>query len=330
MYSKNRRNLLVALLVGLLLVGAIALPSLAQDATPTATPDPSTLMWLVGPLDLTSGQIVVNGYVIVPMGGLPPVTLQQGDIVIITGYLQPDGVTIHAITFDVFDEDPDVTLTPTVIPPTLTPTLEATLEVTPEATPEVTPEVTPTLVACDFPNQPVAMQIAESFNVTYEEVIAQHCAGFGFGEITRAYLLAETTGETAQYYLDLAASGLGWGQIVNDTGVHPSELAPGQVHRGGYNPEATPDPEATEEADVQGASRGNDNCPGNSCNAPGQNNGGGNGNSGNNGNGGGNGNENSGGNGNGGNGSGRGNGGGNGNSGGNGNGNNGNGRGNGG
>lgn len=308
MYSKNRKHLLVALLVGLLLIGAVALPSLAQTATPTptVTPDPTTLVLVIGSLDLTSGQIVVGGYVIVPVSGLPSVSLQQGDLVIITGYLQPDGITVQAVTFELFVDEPDGTQTPTLtFTPSATPDLTQTMTLTPALTFTPTVEVTETLEPCNFPNQPVAQRIAEAFHVTYEEVIAQHCAGFGFGEITRAYLLAEATGETPQYYLNLKASGLGWGQIVRDTGIHPSELAPGQVHRGGYDSEATPDPETSADLDAQGNGRGNDDCPGNSCNAPGQNNGGnGNGNNGNNG-----GNGNGRGNGNGNNGNGRGNGG---------------------
>ena len=271
------------LVIGFLLVAAVALPLAAQ----TETPDPDSLVLAMGPVDLTSGDIIVAGYIIAPAGAFTPSLLHQGDVVIITGYLLPDGITIQAVTFEFFIE-PEVTETPEAtleVTPEVTETPEATLEVTPEvtetpeATLEVTPEVTEAPEACNFPNHPVAMRIAEAFDVPYEEVIAHHCAGFGFGEITRAYLIAEATGEDVQTYFDLRGSGQGWGQIVRETGIHPSELAPGQVHRGGY------DPEATEEA---GTGRGNGNgngggggrpdCPGNSCNAPGHGgNGGGNG-----------------------------------------------------
>lgn len=345
----KRKHLVVTLLLTLVLAVTVGIPTLAQTATPppTTTPDPNTLVLITGDLDLSSGQIKVGGYVIDLGSVVPPTPLQQGDLVIVTGYLQPDGITIRAVTFELFVE-PEGTVTPTITttPFTATPspnfTLTPTLVVTASATP-LPPTVTPTVTTCDFPNHPVATRIAEAFNVPYDEVIGYHCAGFGFGEITRAYLLAEATGQTARFYLDQRASGLGWGEIVRQTGIHPSDLAPGQVHRGGFG-DVTPEAAWTADFDDHGGNghgnddgpghdqdddHGNDNCPGNSCNAPGHNgddddddhgngrgngrgNGGnnGNGNNGNNGNGRGNGNNGNNGNGNGnGRGNGRGNGG---------------------
>ena len=37
------------------------------------------------------------------------------------------------------------------------------------------------------------------------------------------------TAEDAWMYLDLHGAGMGWGQIVQESGVHPSELAPGRL-----------------------------------------------------------------------------------------------------
>ena len=198
----KRIHAFLMLSVVLLFVAAVALPLAAQ----TATPDPESLVLVMGPVDLTSGDIVVADYIIAPAGAFTPSVLHQGDVVIITGYLLPDGITIQAVTFEFFvepEETPEATETPESTPEaTETPeaTLEVTPEVTPEATLEVTPEVTPTEEVCNFPNHPVALRISEAFNVTYEEVIAWHCQGFGFGEITRAYLLADATDEDAQTY----------------------------------------------------------------------------------------------------------------------------------
>lgn len=262
----KRIHAFLMLTIVVLLVAAVALPLAAQ----TATPDPSSLVLAMGPVDLTSGNVTVAGYIIVPGAESPLPVLHQGDVVIVIGYLLPDGITIQVVTFE-FLVEPEVT--PEVTPEA---TLEVTPEVTPEATLEVTPEITPEPEVCNFPNHPVALRIADAFHVSYEEVIAWHCRGFGFGEITRAYLIAEETGEAVETYFGLRDSGLGWGQIVRETGIHPSELAPGQVHRGGYDAEVTPEAGMTA-IPLQGSSDGSD-CPGNSCNAPGRgNNGNGNG-----------------------------------------------------
>ena len=258
----KRTHVFLMVVTAFLLVAAVALPLAAQ----TATPDPDSLVLVIGPVDLSSGDIVVADYIIAPAGAFTPSVLHQGDVVIITGYLLPDGITVQALTFEFFVE------------PEVTP--EVTLEVTPEVTLEVTPEVTATPEACNFPNHPVALRIAEAFDVSYEEVIAQHCAGFGFGEITRAYLIAAQTGEDVQTYFDMRGGGQGWGQIVRETGIHPSQLAPGQVHRGGYNTEATDEAGEALEAETDdrpgnSGGGGRPDCPGNSCNAPGHGGGGG-------------------------------------------------------
>jgi hypothetical protein len=173
---------------------------------------------------------------------------------------------------------------------------------------------------CNREGHPVATRISEAFGVTYEEVIAMHCDGFGFGEITRAFLLAEASAcddegnggaeateepceeLTAQDFLDRKAAGEGWGHIIRDSGVHPSDLAPGRGFR------QTEETETLAE-DTQGNGNGNGNGGGNG-NGNGGGNGQGNGRGNGQGNGRGNGRGNGGGNGNG---NGNGNGGGNGN-----------------
>jgi hypothetical protein len=296
------------------LILALALPLAAQEATsvpvnpPTATPMPTpapgSIVMVIGPVEFINNNIVVNGYIIAPAGAFNPSILTPGDFVIITGLLLPDGMTIQASEFEFFEE-PDGTPTPT---PTMTPiVITATPTFTPDPlTPTMTPlpvvvTVTPTYWptpeddddACDRPNHPVALQLAQSFGVSYDEIIGWHCRGFGFGEIARAYLLAEQTVESPDMYFALKESGMGWGQIVRDAGISGSEhssLAPGQVkHR--------------DDDGHPGNGNGN-NGRGNNGNG----NGNGNGNNGNNGNGRGNGNGNGNGNNGNGNGNGRGNG----------------------
>jgi len=78
-------------------------------------------------------------------------------------------------------------------------------------------------------SQPVARRLALAFGVTYEDIMGWHCRGFGFGEIARAYLLDEYGTLTLEDIFNLRLSGVGWGQIMNNADVSPSELAPGQV-----------------------------------------------------------------------------------------------------
>jgi hypothetical protein len=77
--------------------------------------------------------------------------------------------------------------------------------------------------------QPVARWLAIAFGVPYEEIMSWHCRGFGFGEIARAYLLDEYGTLTVDDIFNMRLSGVGWGQIMHDADVTPSELAPGQV-----------------------------------------------------------------------------------------------------
>lgn len=265
------RILAVVLLISALLL-VVVLPLSGQ----TATPDPNEPVVVVGPVDLGQGVIMVNGYIIAPALSFQPAILQQGDLVVVIGYLLPDGATIQATSLELFDDDePPVEATPEVTP-------EVTLEVTPEITPEVTAEVTPEVTAapgCTQTNQPVAQRLADSFGVSYNEIINWHCSGFGFGEIARAYLLADASGETPETYFAMKEAGMGWGQIVHETGVHPSELAPGQVIRRGNH---------TSDDDAQPDDETHQGNSGNNGNGRGNGNGGGNGN-GNNGNGNGNG-----------------------------------------
>jgi hypothetical protein len=234
-------RLVMVMVLVVLAVSAMVLPGFAQDAGTTASVD--SLSVVTGAVTFSAtGDIVVAGVTIAPAGAFNPSILHEGDLVIITGLMVGDK-TMQAVTFEFFDDEQQPEATPPVdVTPEVTPesTLEVTPEVTPEATLEVTPEVTPEATQesdCNGPNQPVGMRIAETFNVSYDEVMALHCQGIGFGNIIRAYLLAEkaTDGSTAQDFLDRHANGEGWGQIMRDSDISPSELAPGKVlkHLGG-------------------------------------------------------------------------------------------------
>ncbi|MFQ3567845.1 MAG: hypothetical protein SNJ59_12695 [Aggregatilineales bacterium] len=220
----------LAALIGVFMLATV--PLVAQTATPVAQPEGSELVLITGPVDVSTGSLMVGEFVLVPSGAVLPPLLRQGDVVIVTGYLLADGVTVLALTVELFLEDiPEVTLEVTLEPsPEVTP--EITPEATPEATPELTPEPTPDVSGCEQPNHPVALAYAREFGVSYEEIISWRCLGFGYGEIARAYLLAYETGADPSDYFEQRAAGMGWGQIVQQEGVHPAQLAPGRVIAG--------------------------------------------------------------------------------------------------
>jgi hypothetical protein len=290
----NIKQFLSAVLLLILLTGL----ALASTVTAQDPPPDDNLTLVVGALDvMPDGTLVVGGIALVVTDySLLPSPLMDGDIVVVTGVLL-DATTLQVISFERFDGEstptptPDMTLTGT---PDLT--LTATITVIATVTPEMTLTPMPTLTACEAQQHPVALQIAETFAVPVEEVMALHCAGNGFGNIVRAYALAEAMGDgtTAQDLIARHNSGEGWGNIMRDSDVHPSELAPGRVLRGG--PHGSDDATAEANSASAGASGGNGNGNGNGNGGNGGGNGNGNGSNGN-GNGGGNGNGNGNGNG---------------------------------
>ena len=228
--------LLLSLLVGLL----AAIPALAQEETPEPDEDDmAVLVEIEGEVAFETidgeDEITVGGVIIAPAGAFNPADLTAGDVVRVTGYLLNDD-TIQATDLEVLEEaedDPEATpeateeMTPEA---TEEMTPEATEEMTPEATEEMTPEATEEVSECVPDTHPVANSLAEEFELDVQTIIGWHCDGFGFGEIARALLLAENSDDNdAQAYLDMKAGGMGWGQIMRDADVHPSELAPGRV-----------------------------------------------------------------------------------------------------
>lgn len=283
----------------LVLIAAMAfaiLPGFAQD-----TSSEEELTIITGAVQFApNGDIMVANTVIAPSGAFNPSTLQPGDVVIVIGTLTADG-TLKAISLELFDGDePEATPEPTLdVTPEVTPeaTLEATPEVTPEATLEVTPDVTPEATIapdiCNRPGHPVAQAIADTFGVPYEEVMAFHCAGNGFGNIVRAYTLAQASGGKAKDYIERHKSGEGWGQIRKDSDIDSAELAPGRVLKPCKRGECeTVQPTAEPQTQMD---TGNGNNTGNRGNRDKDKDKGNNGNSNGNGNGGGNGNGNKGG-----------------------------------
>jgi hypothetical protein len=117
---------------------------------------------------------------------------------------------------------------------------------------------------------PVGIAIALYFNIPYTQVMSLHAQGFGFGTIARAYLTAYAPNGmlTPEQVLALRQAGVGWGQIKKDYRVHPGGNGLGSImSKKSDAPQPEPDtsspPEVAPDKNASG-------CPGNSCNAPGQ------------------------------------------------------------
>lgn len=67
--------------------------------------------------------------------------------------------------------------------------------------------------------QPAAQNLADRYNVGYQEIMGWFCKGYGFGEIDLAYSLSQQAGLTPAEVFAKRAAGLGWGRVVKDLGL---------------------------------------------------------------------------------------------------------------
>lgn len=144
--------------------------------------------------------------------------LEAGWTVEVDGFLLNDG-TIVAKEIGVISREP---VTPS---PSITPTLTSTPTVTPTVTPTPTLTPTPTVTPTPEGPHPVAQALAQSFDVLYEEIMGWHEDGIGFGNIAKAYFLAdelEDEGPTVEDVLTEKLSGTGWGRLMKALGLSPS------------------------------------------------------------------------------------------------------------
>ena len=132
-------------------------------------------------------------------------------------------------------------------------------------------EPAPTLTGTLPMTHPVGNAIALFFNIPYTQVMALHDEGFGFGTIARAYLTALASGGvlTPTQLLEMRQEGVGWGQIKKEFGVHPGGNGLGAIM--GHKHEAPLVPPPSTPPKMKPGNNGS-SCPGNSCNAPGQQN----------------------------------------------------------
>ena len=70
-------------------------------------------------------------------------------------------------------------------------------------------------------NHPVGDKLAADYNVTYQEIMDRFCLeGYGFGEINLAYNIAQQAGVGVTEVFDMRATGVGWGNIMKNYGLH--------------------------------------------------------------------------------------------------------------
>jgi hypothetical protein len=114
---------------------------------------------------------------------------------------------------------------------------------------------------------PVGSMIALYLNIPYTHVMELHDEGFGFGEIARAYLTAYASDGalTPEQVLGMRLTGVGWGQIKQEYGVHPGGNGLGSIM--GNKAQSEPDPST---APKVRPGNNSSKCPGNSCDAPGR------------------------------------------------------------
>ncbi len=120
---------------------------------------------------------------------------------------------------------------------------------------------------------PVVTTLADAFGLDYAVVAAWHCDGYGLGEIARALMIADQAeGDlSVEELLALARDG-GWGVIIRETGLSPSQFALGRVITGRYGAQngALVRTEEREGPGNSGNAPGHSGeGPGNSGNAPG-------------------------------------------------------------
>jgi len=92
-----------------------------------------------------------------------------------------------------------------------------------------------------------AVRIAEAFCVEPQAIEELHLQGLGYGEISKAYVLAQATGLSVDELVGLHQAGEGWGQIAHDLGLKlmggvPNARVVPWKQAGSPNPRPTPRP----------------------------------------------------------------------------------------
>ncbi len=227
----NVSLLVLALVISLVPVSV----GFAQDDGGETDPDEMELLVEIeGPITITEDGIFVAGYEIAPAGSFNPSDFEDGDYVIVTGFLLNDD-TFKATDIELVEDPAD------------------SADNDPDDADDDTADADDSTDAgsCQHEDHPVLLAYADEFSVDVAVLAESFCDGNGLGEIGRALLLANSADIDAGWEEILAMrEEMGWGAIFKEFGVKPNQLtAPGQAI---------------------GRDRDDGDAPGNSGNAPGQ------------------------------------------------------------
>jgi hypothetical protein len=148
------------------------------------------------------------------------------DTIIITGRGRGTAVDMDELTLGVWisvsgytDEDGIVTANKVRIKPWVDAEIES------DEDPEDEEEDSPLLK----PKHPIALWLVKRFDLKYEELMAMHEAGIGWGNMVKSYHLARANpqlGVSGKELLDLHLEGKGWGNITRELGTKPGKTPP--------------------------------------------------------------------------------------------------------
>ena len=275
----------LALILIVLIAVFAAGGTFAQDET-----EDDSLIVVSGPISFEEdGSIMVGDYIIAPAGAFIPGQLEDGTEVIITGYLLPDDATIQAFSLELEEDEDEDDADDEGDDEGDTEDDDEEADDEEEGDDEELDEIIfeGNGFYCQNPDMyhPAGISIADSFDVEYGDVMTAFCEDrVGFGQITRAFLIAqaaELEDDELLAVLEARAAGEKWRDIMDEYDIHPSDLAPGRAR--GNQPWAddegaegdTPGNSGNGRGNAGGNGNGNGNAGGN---GNGRGNGGGNGN----------------------------------------------------
>jgi hypothetical protein len=76
---------------------------------------------------------------------------------------------------------------------------------------------------------PIALWLSTRFDLDYDQLMAMHKSGIGWGNIVKAYHLAKVNsnlGVSGEELLDMRLEGKGWGIITRELGTNPGNAPP--------------------------------------------------------------------------------------------------------